>query len=171
MEDHSMGLRESLNQQNPKIVLGVTAGVIVIVAVLFFEMRSGVSAGGGSGPTKAFFSSDDGKTWFADDAAKLPPFETGGKETLRAYVYRCGDGREFVAFLERFTPQGKAQREAARGAGGGGTGGPPPLLDQSSGMEVKAPGSTTWVRESDPRAEGVMSPKCLNGGKPQIVLP
>jgi hypothetical protein len=171
MEDRSMGLRESLNQQNPKIVLGVTAAIIVIVVMLYFIFEGGGSAVVGAESPKAFFSSDDGKTWFADDANKLPPFDTGGKETLRAYVYRCGDGKEFVAFLERFTPQGKARRQAARDARADGEKAAPPLLDQSNGLEVKMPGNPTWVSESDPRAEAIMSPRCPGAAKPQIILP
>jgi hypothetical protein len=164
-----MGIRESINQQNPKVVLGGTVGVLVIVATLLvLYLRSGGDAGGGqAGPPQAFFSIDEGKTWFTDDATKLPPFSKDGKNAFRAYVFKCGDGKPFVAFLERYTASGKKSREAAEAPGAERV----PLLDQSAGVEVKAPGESNWVRQSDSRAMAIMTPKCPNGERAQMVLP
>src|SRR6476661_5482886 len=74
-EEPHVGIRETLNQ-NPKIVTGVTAAIIVIALVFIFWPSSGGASGDGSGATgvgKAFYSSDDGQHWFQDDVHKLPP--------------------------------------------------------------------------------------------------
>ena len=42
-----MGVRESLNHQNPKVVFGVTAGIIVIVAALLVSLRRSGNDGAG----------------------------------------------------------------------------------------------------------------------------
>jgi hypothetical protein len=152
------------------MVLGLAGGVFVIIAAVFVLLQrdgnDGESADGG-GEAKAFYTIDEGKTWFLDDVSKLPPFPKDGKEAVRAYVYKCPNGTEFVAFLERYTAEGRKKREAAIAGGGNGA----PLLDQAAGIEVKAPGQVAWVRQSDARAVAIMSPKCPNGERAQMVLP
>jgi hypothetical protein len=164
-----MGVRESLNQHS-KLVAGVVAGVLVIVfAYIFFTMGGGGTESGPSGGFKAFFSTDGGKTWFPDDAAKIAPFTKDGKEAYRAYVYKCPDGKTFVSHLERFTAEAKKTMEAAK-AGGPKAVQAVPFDMQSSGIEVKAPGQATWVNQADPRAGAIMTPKCA-GGNPELVTP
>jgi hypothetical protein len=162
-----VGVREFLNQQNPKVVVGATVGVILVVAaVLFLSHRSSGGSDTASAPARAFFTTDDGKTWFRDDARHLAPFAKDGKTAVRAYVYKCPDGREFVAFLERYTPDFRKKLEAANAGQLGG-----PLLDEASGTEVKPPGASAWVKQSDPRAMAVMTPKCPGGQAAQLVMP
>lgn len=162
-----MGVRDSLNRQNPKIIGVFTAVIVVAVSLILFRSIGG-GAGVGDSVDLAFFSTDDGKTWFPDDAKHVPPFSRDGKDAYRAYVYRCPDGKEFVAFLERYTPRAKKEREALYA---GGEGSAIPILDEAKGIEVKAPGQATWLKQSDPRAAVVMTPGCTGGGKPQMVLP
>ena len=172
-----MGIRESLNQQNPKVVLGVTAGVVLVIVVFLVWYERGSGGGGagiGPGGAQAYFSVDDGKSWFLDDASKLPPFDRGGKEAVRAYLYRCGDnGTPFIAFLERYTPEEKKRRQAAaQQEQSGSKHMPAPLLDTAAGTEIKVPGGQgSWIKQSDPRARAIMMPKCPDGGNAQIVLP
>jgi hypothetical protein len=117
---------------------------------------------------RGFFSSDDGKTWFADEAKNVPPFTKGGKEAVRAHVYRCPDGKQFVVWLERYTPESKKQLEAALNAKAGG---PPSLPTDAPQVEVKLPGAATWVRSTDAKAAAIMTPKCAAGGEPALVTP
>src|SRR5688500_13766950 len=91
-------------QERPRLMIGVLVSVIAVAVVMAFasakkqehnvEVRSGV-----------WFTTDDGKTLFTDNARKLPPFDHYGKPAYRAYVYTCDGGKtQFVAFLERYTP-------------------------------------------------------------------
>src|SRR5689334_21127700 len=65
--------------------------------------------------TGAWFSSDDGKTWFKDDQYKVPPFDHQGRPACRAYVFTCDNGKTaFVAYLERFTPEAQRRLQEIR---------------------------------------------------------
>src|SRR3954470_798778 len=89
----------------------VAAAVILVVVILFALVWWGGAAGLGSGKTRgaqSWFTADDGKTWFADDLNKLPPFEKNGRTVSRVYLFSCDGGKTvFVGYLERFTPEGK----------------------------------------------------------------
>lgn len=163
-----MGIRETLNK-NPGITTGATAGIILLAIVFIFYQLSG---GGAEGiATEAFYSIDDGKSWFADDVNKVPPFDKDGKQAYRVYVYKCADGKEFVSHLERYTPEGKKAMEAALKADGGS----PVLMEDVmlTGMEVKEPGTDAvkgWVKQSDSmRAGKIMELKCADGNNAGIV--
>lgn len=163
-----MGIRDSLNQQNGKLIAAISC--LAIVAAMFLIFRPGSDGGNKSGDDVplAFFSTDDGKTWFSDDARKIPPLNKDGKDAYGAYVYKCPDGKEFVAFLERYTPDAKRKREALLASGEQNAA---PILDASKGIEIKVPGQTTWVKQSDPRAAAIMTVKCADGGFATTVLP
>ena len=164
-----MGVREALNSQ-PKVVAGVVVAVIVVVAaVMYFTMSDGGAADIGGGGTKAFFSIDDGKSWFVDDFKKVPPFTKDGKEAVRAYVYKCSNGKTFVGYLERYTPSAKKTMEAVHASDGKGSNLLP--FDGIRGIEVKAPGETRWMNQSDDKAIAVLSPRCPDGGPAEFVLP
>ena len=164
-----MGIRETLNK-NPGITTGATAGILIL-AIVFIVYQ----LGGSDSPdiaTEAFYTIDDGKTWFADDINKIPPFEKDGKQASRVYVYKCADGKEFVSHLERYTPEGKKAMEAATKAGDANS---PVLMEDvmMTGLEVKEPGTDPvkgWVKQSDAvRASRIMELKCADGKNAGIV--
>lgn len=74
-----------------------TLGVLLVVA-------SGIRGDRpASGSSQAYYSDDDGQTYFVDSIDKIPPFYHGGKEADRAFVFSGGDGK-FVGYLQRFKP-------------------------------------------------------------------
>ena len=158
-----MGIRETLNK-NPGITTGATAGIIVIALIfIFWQLRGG---GTPSIATEAFYTIDDGATWFADDINKLAPFDKDGKKAYRVYVYRCGGGKPFVSHLERYTENAKKAIEAARAKGGGIE--DPTIYENISmtGMEVKDPGTGDkgWVKQGQAeQAAKITEPKCPDG--------
>jgi hypothetical protein len=170
-----VGIRETLNE-NPRLTTGITIGIIVVVlGFILWQMHGGSSStpdgGGRSGGAQAYFSDDDGKTYFPDAATKVPPFDHGGKEAVRAHVLKC-DGKTFVNFLERYTPEGKKKMEAM--------GGKPPVGDptamesvRSAGMEVKRPGDKEWIRANpnDPRYGDVIRWQCKDIENAQELVP
>lgn len=165
-----MGLRETMNR-NPGIVMGVVIVAILIAGYFIVQQFRGSS--GGTPATSAYFSDDDGKTYFKDDITKLAPFDHGGKEALRAYVYSC-NGKPFVACLERLTPELKAEMVKARETAG--TGKPPQnvgkLIQLSmSGRQVRKPGETNWVQQASPQGSSIMTVKCTDGSAPEAVTP
>lgn len=163
-----MGIRESLNE-NPKIVTGVTiALVVIILAWLLWPGGDGGSGPGSSGTSQVFYSDDDGKTWFPDDLTKVPPFDRGGKQAVRARVYRAG-GKEFVSHLERYTPAGQKKMAELMTKGRGMR--DPTLFEQvqHDGMEIKAPGDKEWTKMSNmAAAQKIITPKPPAGASGEL---
>jgi len=161
-----VGIRETLNQ-NPRITTAVTGGVVLIA--LIFIIYQLVGGSGVKIPTKAYYTDDDGATWFADDIQKVPPFDHNGKQAVRVYLFKCADGKPFVAYLERFTPEAKQKVEQVREQMKNGDKNTPPPGPQyeelmMTGVEVKKPGDKQWVRQMDSqRASTITSVTCPDG--------
>jgi hypothetical protein len=158
-----LGIRETLNK-NPSITTGVTAGIVVLaIGVNVWQLlpRGGSSAMG-NGTPKSFYSDDDGATYFADDATKIPPFDHNGKKAVRAQVFQCGNNPPFVGILQRYTADAKAKMEKAR------SGKPGDVVMEDfeiTGLEIKKPktGDTGWIRQTDPKAGTVSRVTCPDG--------
>ena len=166
----SVGIRQTLNEK-PGLSIGIGAGLIVLAIILIIYEMSGSSGGGGAaaGVRQDFYSDDDGKTWFADEAEKVTPFKTDKGMAAKAYVFRCKDGKEFCGYLERYTPQGqktfqqlKGQPGAARALGS----------QKQTLTEVKKPGAKAWVKYNpDTNSQAyydVQTPICPDGSKDGI---
>lgn len=164
-----MGIRETLNR-NPAITTGGTVLIIILAlgAILWQTIggRPHIS-------DKAYYSSDDGQTYFSDKLTQIPPFDHGGQPAVRAYVFSCG-GNKFVAYLEKYNEKSKAALDKSAAANNG-----VPAADalenaQADGLVVKKPGGSKWVLESDDvKSRPIMEVKCPNGGTdtPIPVLP
>jgi len=167
-----VGIREKLNE-NPAITTSVTVLIIVIAVgyIIYQQIPSGVP----KAPTQAYFSIDDGKTWFADDINKVAPFEKDGKQAVRVHVFRCGRGEPFVAFMERLLPDAKKQVDAlmAQGSQDPETGYKIAMIKES-GSEYKRPGDARWIRMSEnPQAFGeIMNVTCPDANEvPEVQFP
>jgi hypothetical protein len=174
-----VGVLESLNTR--RALTTAVVGAVVAAAALVFGLKgacttapAGGQAGGPAG--KCFFSADDGKSWFPDDASKLPPIDHEGKAAYRVRVFRCPDGKLFVSHLERYAPADKKRLEELRNAPGGANA---MVMEQTTFMqigEVKKPGDAQWIRltpETSEQYQRVTQPKCPDGSTVglQPVLP
>ena len=160
-----MGLRERMNE-NPSLTTGVTVAIIVVaIALILYQAFSGGGGGDLGTPNKAWYSTDDGASYFSDDINLVPPYKKDGKEAVRVYVYQCKGGKPFVAWLERYTPEAKKRVEQmlAKAA--------PPMAEESgAGIEVKKPGAgNPWVKLLDEKAASVRNPTCPDGAHPEAV--
>jgi hypothetical protein len=178
MSSHSearyMGVRDAMRQR-PRVAAAAAGGVLVLaVAAIVVQLYAGRPRYTSGIP--AFFSADDGKTWFAADGTLIPPFPHEGGQAVRAHVYSCG-GRAFVAYLERYTPDARAAMEGARRASAEGKMPDIGAIQRAtiSGREVKKPGSGEWVRTEGnfARYGPIVTPKCPDGaaGEPLVVEP
>jgi len=105
-----MGVRQSLNESK-KLGIGVGGAVLVVaLALLGYQLFGGPSSVGPA-PRTAFYTDDDGKTFFEDDINKVSPFERNGKQAYRADVFQCPDGKRFVALMYRHNSSGRQQVE------------------------------------------------------------
>jgi hypothetical protein len=159
-----VGIRETLNE-NRSVSVGATIGIIVltIIWIIWYSLGGSSSAGGGG---KAFFSDDDGQTYFADDASKVPPFDHHGKQANLAFVWKCGDnGKPFVAYMLRYTDDGKKLRENALKAKNVD---PTAIETSQNQMEVKVGPNQPkkpqgWFKMSDPHAMMIQQVVCPGG--------
>jgi hypothetical protein len=143
-------------------------GIVIVAAVIiiFAESRSASL----QKIDRAFYSDDDGQTYFVDSVDKLFPFDHNGKQAYRAYVFKCGDGTTFVGYLARYTDSAKSRlqelmarpyNEVAQ-----------QIADaESAGTEVKKPGDSTWYPQTSPRAAEILLPKSPKGGPVEGVIP
>jgi hypothetical protein len=161
-----MNLRDSLSG---KPIRAIAVAVVLLLAGLAIIASQLRSANAPVSRSEAFFTIDDGKTWFADDVAKLPPFNKDGKQAVRAYVFRSAKGTVFVNHLERFKPEARQAIEQASKPDPKQTTGPPKHLSAiqsayTGGREVKRPGDEKWIGTGNFRDAGqVMTVKCPDG--------
>jgi hypothetical protein len=99
-----MGVREKLNN-NPALVGGVVVVVVILALIITYvrmPKQTKVEI-----PDSAFFTDDEGLTYFEDDSDKIVPYERNGKTVYRAWVYRCGSDKPFVGVIGRYTAAGR----------------------------------------------------------------
>ena len=170
-----MGLRDKLKHQP---VIGISIAVVMILLAAGLMARS-LKNTGARVVKAAYYTVDDGQTWFAAGIDQSAPFEHDGKEAVKVYLFRCGKGKPFVAYLERFTPAGKKKADnmwAAARAKAKQTGGQPEIDTMAmsalvaTATEVKKPGESQWydVRTA-PRS--VMQLQCPDGGSLKDMYP
>ena len=113
----------------------------------------------------AFFTVDDGKSWFTADAESLPPFDYKGQKAVKAYVYTCDGGKtRFVAWLQKL-PEDALREALAKG----------PVDDDviamKAGWMAKRPGDGEWVNsKSDPeKFAEITKVTCPGGGNPNPI--
>ena len=162
-----MGVRETLKAK-PWIggtisVAFVVVAIAIIVTTYWPEKKAKLD--------QAFYSDDDGKTWFEESAFLVPPFPHDGKTAVVAQVYSyAGGSKKFCAYLTEFTPDAKQKLEAAladakkNGQPPGSVGLYRDRLFMQKGMLVKKPGANNaWVPYDDPKALEVMSIQSPDG--------
>jgi hypothetical protein len=144
----------------------ITAGGLVLVGLVLYLVQMPHR----HGPvhyTQRFFTVDDGKTWFADSATKIPPFDKDGKQAVLAHVYRTPSGTEFVGYLERIAPQVQQALENPTPTGASGQAHTDLNAVQDTnagGRQIKRPGDEKWVSITQfPLAPKILAVKCPDG--------
>jgi hypothetical protein len=113
----------------------------------------------------AYYSDDDGATWFVDSAFRVAPFEHNGKTAVMAEIYTYDDGsKRFCAYLAKYNSDTKRTLERAIAdaqAQGKGPNSVSLYNDHAflnAGTLVKLPGaSNPWIGFNDSRAAPIFS--------------
>ncbi len=171
-----MGIRETLNEK-PQITTAATIGLILVaVGIIIFQMLPSRTAAAVAGAQ--FFTADDGKTWFAAPGDAIPPIQKDGKEAVRAYLWTPDNGKtKFVAYLERYTPEGKKKLEDLADAvkKGAPAAADPMAFDQvnGAGREVKLPNDpgAKWAKIASPEGKAITQIKPPAGTTIEQLLP
>jgi hypothetical protein len=133
------GIRQILDQRK-NVLMGLAVGAIVVSSGFTLYHFARGDAGTAGQVSTMYFTVDNGKTFFADDSSKLPPFDHEGKQAVRARVFESSNGVRFVNHLERYpaTVRDAASPTNAREAMGG---------EASERIEVKKAGApdSAWV--------------------------
>jgi hypothetical protein len=163
-----VGIRETLNE-NPGITTGLTAGIIVIaLGIIIWETVATNSIP--TTATEAFFSDDDGATFFVDSNSHIAPFDHDGKQAVRAQVFTCDNNKtKFIGYLERYSAEYRTKLAARAESKKPDMG----LMQEAaaSGIEVAAPHSNKWVnRNSVEAAKIIDSVRCPNGSKNDLTF-
>jgi hypothetical protein len=160
-------MRDTLEKQRPAFTAVAVAVVIVGIGLVVWQSRSGIP-----GPTtKAYYTDDDGKSWFTDELGKLCPFDHNGRPAYLANVFKCGAGGPFVAFLSRVSDAARPQLEQLKTQAGG-TQSADYLRVLNGATEVRRPGDKAWVRSGTAAYDKVLDFPCPDGGAdPHSVSP
>jgi hypothetical protein len=166
-------VRTYLNE-HPLVAAGFTLAAPVLILYVIWH-------GGGTRNSvtrslnEAWYTDDDGKTWYADDKSLMPPVDHNGKTAVRAYVFSFDGGKdEFVGYLERYTPEARQALEQARAEVITEKIPPPALLYsqiQMSGIELKRPGESNWINVRDPEAAAIRKLNPPAGASVEEILP
>ena len=137
-----MSLREKLERNKTWLVPLVL--IVALVAVGFSLWGTQRAGDLPDAVTQGYFTTDDGKTFFAASLTKSAPFDQGGKPAYRAYVYRCGSGAPFVASIGKYATPGGL-------------------------IELRRVGDTKWVSFGSPEGQALFRAKCPDGSAAEPV--
>jgi len=157
-----VGIREKLNKNQSITTIATIAIIVAAIGVIVWQllperMPKIVS--------KAYYSNDDGKTYFEDTADKVVPFvDKDGKEAVKAHLFMCPGGEPFVGYLEKLDPKIKAKLdEFYADPKNKGRMMPGQIEAEDNGRLVKKPGGKTWVIDTNPLASQITAVKCKDG--------
>lgn len=178
-----MGIRQTINENPTAAAIG--AGVIIVAALAFVFVRACSGPEDpmrGTGSTKAYFTTDDGKTYFVDDVINIPPYKVNksgdpnnGKIAVRARVARCKGGKPFVAVLEMYNDFDRQRLEQILKQQGGKANRLP--RDYMSGvyamLKMPLTGEQGWMPFSVNSAQqwGALAVPMCPDGKAEIIEP
>ena len=136
--------------KNP--VVAIIAAIVLIVAVVLIFRQAGIGGGSMGSPKDAYwYDLDTGKLF--GHKAVTPPIEApSGGEGVRAHVFACNNcddkSDRFIAFLERYSDEGKKALEE-----GAASGKDPMFRAQAMQYsEVRLEADTEWTSGADMEA-------------------
>ena len=154
-----MGVREWVKRRQSLAAVGAVVMIAGAAVAIFVQARD-PDAGSGM----AFFTTDDGKTLFTDRITRLAPFDKDGKPACRAHVFEC-DGKRFVGYLQKYTPQGTTEMEKLQQTMGARSvnAAAPFGIDERQTL-YKKPGGKEWKPATDPAGGAATLVRCPGGG-------
>jgi hypothetical protein len=146
-----MQLRE-LIEKNKKVVLAILPVVVLASLLLGWHNLHRDDLTGSI--SRTFFSDDDGKTYFAEDASKGLSFDHDGKPAYRAFVYHSGSRGTYVGLLARPCGDDSPTQNTHRPV----THVPVPTGGAKTipvAFDIKKPGDAKWVVNSSPDGQAM----------------
>jgi hypothetical protein len=154
---------------------------VIVVAVAGWFCWSQLGGGAPEPSKSAYYTIDDGKTWFVDDVLKAPPFEKDGKPACGIILGKCmsaknPDPEPKPLYMYRYTPKGKAAMEKYIEAKQSGS---PDLRDAYMAVQAVGPmakeykrvGDKDWVTGMAAMGIARSTPTCQPGEEGEIAEP
>jgi hypothetical protein len=98
-----MSVRETLNRGKARTWVGGAAGIVIVAAVVFIYLYW-TSGRVHFHANEAYFSDDDGQSYYKDSIYHFPPYDHDGRTAYEAMVAISTRGDRFVAYLMRYRP-------------------------------------------------------------------
>ena len=139
-------------QRGSRFGIGVASALLIVAAIIIgSQMFGGRESGAGPVARNAFYTDDNGKTFFKDDINKVSPFDHGGKQAFRCNVFQDASGKQFVGLIYRHTDGGRREIEAYFPNRSKDPDGSTRRGIEERGMEVKPvmAGPSAWVIADD----------------------
>ena len=126
---------------------GIAAALFLVAIGIAALQLSGGKTNAVAAAEQAFYTDDNGKTFFTDEINKIVPFNHNGKQAYRADVFKGPDGNKFVGLIYRHTDSGKREMEQFIASGKDDPDGVEREGIESRGMQVKRPSEPdkAWV--------------------------
>lgn len=172
-DESSEGGVRGILRKYPAVIIGV---IVVLVGIaLWYSMGAMAKQGQG-----AFFTTDDGASYFPADFSQAPPFTHSGKEAVQVVLISCDEGKTTkVGWLVRYTGENHKRADAIIKSGN---------IGMMPDSEVKAPGTGEWVSSGQAagvtnmkdftaaqaaakKSKEIINPKCPDGKGFMIMLP
>jgi hypothetical protein len=156
--------------QNKNISVGITIAIILAALVFIYYQIKGESIPEAP-PAMAYYTTDEGKTFFAEDQMHETPFDHNGQQAVRAWLYTCGTSTDKkLGYLERYTPA--FLKQLAQSKSSNQPLDPMIIVEQGDTIyEVKKPGTGTWIPKAGAAGQRMITPQCPAGQNPNWVTP
>jgi hypothetical protein len=170
-----MGIRENINKFQKTAL--VASSVLTVGAVVFAvtSQRESLTV---KPPKLAYYSDDDGQTFFVDAYGKMGPFDHDGKTAVVARVFKSEDGKLFIGYLERAADAESkrlledAQQTLIATAATQPVNPDPVLIEEMMKRTlVKRAGDAKWVNATSEEAVSVTRVQSPGGGDATLVMP
>ena len=148
------------NQQMSVLI----AGVFFVIAIVIGWMS--LSPSGPPKVTKAFFTVDEGKSWFVGDVETITPFDVDGKPAVRAYLFRCPGKGVYCGLLSRHI--GGAEKKTVEPSQSTASGN---RSQSNPAKEFKKPGQSQWIDGRSMEMVALAVQKCADGTEAQTKMP
>jgi hypothetical protein len=169
-----MSVVKTLNEQK-KLGYGVAAALLILgLGFLAYQAMGRRQTVDAAPRGNAFFTDDDGKTFFKDDIEKFVPFTHNGKQAYRCDVFAGSDGKQFVGLIYRHTDAGRKEIQSYFASKPKDPDGTAHMLMEKGRMQVKPAGANdkAWAANDEVTVERLQSSVTDSAGKPaKLVVP
>jgi hypothetical protein len=158
-----VGLRDQINQKSAVTGLVVGGVVLILLATIYFQLRGNHAAI--ASEMQRYYTTDDGRTWFADSQGQVPPFDHNGLPAVICLVFKASTSAPFAGYLEKYTPQMHDEMTGVARPSG-------PVIPDSGAL-VKRPNDKNWFPLGSAAGRTIVLVKSPDGSSEPVepVLP